>query len=301
MFPEVTVIITTYNRSQLLPNAIESVLEQTFKGFELLVVDNGSTDNTRSIVEQYKDDRVKYILNDEPTGSCAAPRNLGIKIAKSKYIAFLDDDDIWYPKKLEICTDEFEKNPEVVLVCHAQNIVQDGKIIRVKINGPWSEDVYERLLYDGNFLSPGASLIKKEAFAQYGSFSTKNRYLGCDDYEFWIRLAKARAKFYFINDVLAEFRITGFNSSLVDPYFSLRITEMINEHLANYEASHSLSPRARERMSLLYGYVASSFFRYGNKINALKYFIKIIKYSYPNFRVILQKMILKVKNYMYSN
>ena len=94
-----TVIITTYNRRDLLPHAIQSVLGQTFTDFELLVIDNGSMDDTKFVVQAIKDDRIKYVLNPKPTQSCDAPRNLGIEIAQGKFISFLDDDDIWYPRK----------------------------------------------------------------------------------------------------------------------------------------------------------------------------------------------------------
>jgi len=88
--PTVTGIIGTYNRAELLRDAIDSVLKQTCQDWELLVVDNGSTDQTRTVVAGYRDARVRYILNGTPTGSCAAPRNIGIQQARGRYLAFLD-------------------------------------------------------------------------------------------------------------------------------------------------------------------------------------------------------------------
>ena len=99
-----TVIITTFNRENLLPRAIQSVRSQTFSDFELLVIDNGSTDHTKEVVQSIKDNRIKYVFNTNPSQSCDAPRNLGIQLARGNLISFLDDDDIWYPQKLKKVT-----------------------------------------------------------------------------------------------------------------------------------------------------------------------------------------------------
>ena len=133
--PTVTGIIGTYNRAELLRDAIDSVLKQTCQDWELLVVDNGSTDQTRTVVAGYRDARVRYILNEAPTGSCAAPRNIGIQQARGRYVAFLDDDDVWYPDKLAVCVRELEAHPDAALVCHAQRVVQDGRFVTVSV---WS-------------------------------------------------------------------------------------------------------------------------------------------------------------------
>src|SRR3989344_7750625 len=98
----VSVIIPTYNRASLLSRAIESVMNQTFKDFELIIVDDGSIDNTRDMVERFRrmDARVKY-LRQENSGTPASPLNIGIKNSQGEYLAFLDDDDEWLPQKLE--------------------------------------------------------------------------------------------------------------------------------------------------------------------------------------------------------
>ena len=98
--PFFTVVIPTYNRSKLLKGAIQSVLKQTYENFELIVVDDASTDNTKNIVKSFYDNRIRYMMNYHAKGGAGA-RNAGIFIAKGKWVAFLDDDDIWLPEKLE--------------------------------------------------------------------------------------------------------------------------------------------------------------------------------------------------------
>ena len=100
--PTVSVIIPTYNRAHLVGRAIQSVLNQTYQDFELIIIDDSSTDNTEDIIKEFqkKDERIKYIRHDKNKGGSAA-RNTGIKVAKGEYIAFLDCDDEWLPEKLE--------------------------------------------------------------------------------------------------------------------------------------------------------------------------------------------------------
>src|SRR5438132_12765470 len=98
--PTVSVIIATHNRARLLRRAIHSVLAQTFEDWELLVVDDGSTDNTETIAVSLQDLRICYLRHEVNRGLSAA-RNTGIRISRGEYVAFLDDDDEWLPKKLE--------------------------------------------------------------------------------------------------------------------------------------------------------------------------------------------------------
>ena len=107
--PFFTVVIPTYNRAELLKEAIQSVFDQTFENFELIVIDDHSTDKTKDVVSSFHDSRIKYILNDHAKGG-AGTRNAGIFRAKGEWIAFLDDDDIWLPKKLEL---QYKKIQEI--------------------------------------------------------------------------------------------------------------------------------------------------------------------------------------------
>ena len=97
----VSVIIPTYNRETVIGRAIESVLKQTYPHFELLIIDDGSTDQTKRVVERIADERIRYILLEE-NGGVARARNVGIAEAQYDYIAFLDSDDEWMPEKLEL-------------------------------------------------------------------------------------------------------------------------------------------------------------------------------------------------------
>ena len=108
----VSVIIPTWNRSNLIPTAINSVLNQTYKDWELIIVDDGSTDNTEEVIKKFQtnDTRIKFIKHKENSGGCSAQKIQGVKNALGNYIAFLDSDDEWLPTKLEEQLDLFKKS-----------------------------------------------------------------------------------------------------------------------------------------------------------------------------------------------
>jgi len=116
--PKVSIIIPTYNRARFLKEAIESVFNQTYLDYELIVVDDGSEDNTKQIITRYKD-RLTY--TDIPHQGVSKARNTGINLAQGEFICFLDSDDLWLPKKLEAQMDFFNSHPDA-LICQTEEI-----------------------------------------------------------------------------------------------------------------------------------------------------------------------------------
>ena len=120
--PLVSIIIPTYNHANFLGKALRSLLDQTFKNWEALVIDNQSSDGTNKIIKKFKDSRIKYFKISNK-GIIAKSRNLGIKASKGKWIAFLDSDDWWTKNKLEVCVKNISRN--VDLIYHDLEIVYD--------------------------------------------------------------------------------------------------------------------------------------------------------------------------------
>lgn len=121
--PKVSVIIPTYNRGFIIRKSIDSVLKQTFEDFELIIVDDGSTDNTKEVVNSYGDSRIRYIYQGN-SGACAA-RNKGISVAQGNYISFHDSDDEWFPTKLEIQLSMLERTDADIVTCQMIRINED--------------------------------------------------------------------------------------------------------------------------------------------------------------------------------
>lgn len=179
---EVSVIIPTYNRANFLKEAIDSVLSQTFNNFELIVVDDGSTDNTRDIIAKYSP-KIKYIY--QPNAGVSAARNRGISATKCRYISFLDSDDLWKPSKLECQVDFMENNADSLISYTEEIWIRKGK----RVNPRKRHQKYSGWIFDKVLplctVSPSSSMIECSVFSDVGCFDESLP--ACEDYDFWIR------------------------------------------------------------------------------------------------------------------
>lgn len=181
----VSVVIPTFNRSAKLLRALRSVFAQTFKQFEILVIDDGS-DNSAELVQGEFGDGVVYLRGH--AAGVAAARNLGIARSLGQYVAFLDADDWWYPEKLETFIVAARAHPDTGLFYSKMHIVNEGgDIIRatpIRTRGPV---VYPEIA-EGNFIFNSTVVVKKSCVDQVGGFDTTLS--GCEDWELWIRVAR---------------------------------------------------------------------------------------------------------------
>ncbi len=181
--PVVSVVIPTYNRLPKVKDAIDSVLSQTYRDFEFWVVDDGSTDGTGEALRVFGN-KIKYISQDNRGASAA--RNLGARVSRGKYLAFLDSDDLWEPEKLEIQVKCMEENPQFPL-CYTDEIwIRKG--IRVnpkKRHGKYSGWIFEKCL-PLCIISPSSALMRRALFEETGGFDETLPV--CEDYDFWLRV-----------------------------------------------------------------------------------------------------------------
>ncbi|MDR7666384.1 glycosyltransferase [Methanosarcina sp. Z-7115] len=187
--PGVSVVIPTYNRAHLISRAIQSVLDQTYQDLEIIVVDDGSIDNTGEIIKSFQDTKLKYIRYNKNKGASAA-RNTGIKAAKGKYIAFQDSDDEWFPDKLERQMEVFGDAPPEVGVVYSgfYRIEADKKIYFPSDRFTQKEGNIHNELLKGNFVGTPTVLIKKECFENTKYFDENLPAL--EDWELWIEISK---------------------------------------------------------------------------------------------------------------
>ena len=184
--PLVSVIIPTYNRADYIAEAIDSVLGQTYPAIEIIVIDDGSTDDSRAIVERFGP-KVHYVLQDNAERGAA--RNHGLRLAKGKYIAFLDSDDLWLPTKAEEDVAFLERNPGVGLLCtDAIQIDGDGKELKVLRAKAASGRVSDNLLRH-NFVLMAAHLARTSLLREIGGFREERQLAGSEDWEMWVRLS----------------------------------------------------------------------------------------------------------------
>ncbi len=188
---KVSIIIPSYNRAYCIERSVRSVLEQTYREFELLIVDDASTDNTKQVVESIQDDRIRYIRLTENKGASGA-RNEGIRQAAYEYIAFQDSDDVWKPDKLEKQMQVLTANPQAGLVyCAYEEQRYDGDISIVPDEQmPLYDkqgDIYHKLLCRNTIGAPTV-LARRECFLKAGLFYESMTCL--EDWELFVRIAK---------------------------------------------------------------------------------------------------------------
>jgi len=181
----ISIIIPVYNRIEELKRAIQSVLNQTYKYFELIIVDDGSEYDIRNIVNKFSDNRIKYLRNDENKG-VSYSRNKGIKSSNFNLIAFLDSDDEWIKTKLEEQIKYLNNNPNIRLVHTDEIWIKNGKKINQKKRHKKSGgDIFIRSL-ELCLISPSSVLLKKDLFNDYGYFD--ENLIVCEDYDLWLRI-----------------------------------------------------------------------------------------------------------------
>lgn len=208
--PLISVILTTYNLEEFVEESINSILNQTYTNFELLIVDDGSTDKTKEIIEDIaeKDKRIKFfsILH---TGLPASVRNFGIKHSKGELIAFIDGDDLWTKRKLEDQLMRLKKNPDSVLVYSASftfgNVNFFSPFYEVLPLPYKSVKTKEDLIQKGNAIPLSTVLVKREYIEKTAGFDEDTE-LKIEDYDFWLRLSEY-GNFLFVPRIHLYYRI----------------------------------------------------------------------------------------------
>jgi glycosyltransferase involved in cell wall biosynthesis len=187
--PLISVIMPTYNHGRFIGEAIRSVLDQTYKNFELIVVDNHSEDNTEERVRSFGDARIKY-FKFRNNDVIASSRNFGIKRSSGRYIAFLDSDDMWLPFKLRSQVDCMEKNSDAGLMYTKCLVMKDGKTYRTApCMNLYNGCVFGRMILMTN-VPILTAMIRKEVVEKIGLFDEDVNLVAVEDWDYWIRLSK---------------------------------------------------------------------------------------------------------------
>lgn len=172
-----------YNAEKYIGEAIESILNQTFQDFELIIIDDGSTDNTFQLIKAIRSEKIVLLQTPQNSGASAS-RNLGISVARGEYIAFLDADDWAYPQRLQKQVDFLDKNPQIGLVGTWTEIVDEsGKFIDEFVSEIPQNQIAPRLLFHNCFATSSVALRK-----EFAAYQFDNTYLLAEDYELWLRL-----------------------------------------------------------------------------------------------------------------
>jgi glycosyltransferase involved in cell wall biosynthesis len=209
--PIISVITPAYNADQFIAETIESVLAQTFSNWEMLIVDDGSVDDTATIIKKYAniDKRIKYL--HQTNSKQGKARNLAIQHAKGEYLAFIDADDLWHPQKLEKQMEVFEANPNVDLIFTNGLVFKDNKDNVINTFSHPGGELLDQYIYPkmlNGYTFPNLSVItKKEKIIKLGGFCEDLRVQNCEDYQMWLRLVDDRNVVYCIDELLFYYRL----------------------------------------------------------------------------------------------
>jgi len=263
--PLVSVVIPTYNSAQFVGDAVKSVLEQTYSRHEIIVVDDGSTDNTKEVLQLFGE-RIQYI-HQENRGPSAA-RNTGIRLAKGAYICFLDADDLWLPGKLEVQVSFMERHKDVGLVLSDHEEFDSTGIVSESFLGAKSfhseivsaepiKEAFMKLVVE-NFISTPTAMIRSRCFEKSGLFDETLK--SVEDRDLWLRVS-AHFKIACLPIVFCRRRLHGSNISQEQEHSTAGRIKTLEKNRSSFP---HLAPRAVWHRELGNAYCRLAYFRLQN-------------------------------------
>lgn len=209
--PTISVVIPTYNRARYLPEAIQSVLNQTYRDFEIIVVDDGSTDDTQSILQAWiGQGLIRYHYQDN--AGVSAARNTGVELAQGRLIAFLDSDDLFMPAKLEKQVAIFEQTPDLGFVhCSFMKFNDQGQHLGERNTSRFQGRVYPRMLHEWSVLmATPCMLMRKDVLEEVGGYDEHMTW--AEDLDLWRRIAR-HYPIDLVPEVLVKVRVHDASAS----------------------------------------------------------------------------------------
>ena len=205
--PVVSVVLPVYNGERFLRDAMDSILHQTFADFEFIIIDDGSTDGTGSIIRSFKDPRI-HVLRHEHNQGIVDSLNHGIQKATGKYICRMDADDVSLPTRLERQMEFLEKNSDVA-VLGTNTIVINGESTEIRRESyPQSHKEIMKRIFIGNPFAHGTTVMRLEVLKESGTYD--GRFLHNEDYDLWLRIA-SRHSLANLDEALVKRRVHGSN------------------------------------------------------------------------------------------
>lgn len=269
----VSIIIPAYNAAVYIREAVDSALAQTYPNCEVIVVDDGSTDNTRVILEPYINARkIQYIY--QPNKGLSGARNTGIRAAKGEYIALLDADDLFLPTKIERQIKYLTENPSCDVsysdLYHFWD-EEPNKLLKLNYKYYSGEEVLSHLLWN-HFIAPLTVVLRRSVFNRFGYFEENLR--RSEDLDFWLRLAYGGAEICFLPEILAKLRmrkttnLQGLESQPQVKLTGLQVVERLNDRMtAGDKEKYQMSEVIKfYRQKVAFAYILT-----GNKQEAKKY------------------------------
>jgi len=284
--PTFSIIIPTYNRAQRLSKCLQSLADQTYKNFEVIVADDGSIDDTSTVVASFSAElNLKYIYS-ENWGGPARPRNLAIEASIANWICFLDSDDWWYPSKLEVV---YRYLNIADIIYHDCDIYNNDNFIKFKRNRSRQlhAPVFIDLMVHGPAIVNSSVTVKKDILNKVGKLAEDRLLISVEDFDLWLKISRVTDRFHYINKSLGAYRTNDNNISQASDFQIERYNTVYNKHI------YLLDENNRKRSLLLQCYfIGRSKQKMMSYESAITYFIKSLKSN--NYKIKLKSMLLIV-------
>lgn len=264
--PLVSVVIPAYNYADFLPETLQSIIGQTYAPIETIVVDDGSTDDTRAVVESFANHPITYL--SQPNAGQAAARNYGIRTARGEFVAFCDADDVWLPHKLSTQMKVFFRNP-------AADIVYCD-VFKFSAAGVWPKTLWQEkgieprrggreclaALCQRNFIPGAMTVVRRSAFERFGYYDESLRV--CEEYSLWLHMITRGARIDYAYEPLARYRQHARQITANIGRIEAGNLCVIKQALALPETKPFLTPPLREkRLARIYGASAKRYLLHG--------------------------------------
>ena len=295
MQPLVSVIMPAYNAERYIADSIQTVFAQTYSCWELIVVDDGSTDQTGEIVRALAagESRIKYVHQEN--GRLGKARNTGILNSSGELIAFLDSDDLWLPEKLELQVHTRQATEADVVFtggyifsdANTQDETRSFPLVRGRLSG---KDLLDRLL-QFNFIPVMSVMMKRKCFDEAGPFEEARLFHGCEDYDLWLKLAKNGAVFHGMDQKLVRYRRHAGAMTHKDSHVLKPMLLVVQRHMTD-----STMPEAdkRQRIRRLYRELIAALLDEGKPAEAGEYLNELAAWDKPGIVTAIQKRLLRL-------
>jgi len=289
--PKVSVVIPTFKRSHIISRSVQSVLNQSYRDFEIIVVNDGFKDNTEEVLKSFNDKRIKYLEHDQNMGQSAA-RNTGIKAARGQYIAFQDSDDEWLPEKLAKQMRVFETSSPHVGVVYTQRWSTADNI---NFHIPFSKtnikvDSFRKNLLQRSLITPQSAMVLADCFKKAGFFDESLHHL--EDWELWIRISKYY-EFKFLNEPLVKVYHENDNISGNQDNLIKAMESILSKHFENFKGA------GKRILAMQYYSLGNLLCRNGDFSRGRKYLLQAIRTNPFNLKYFLTILVsfLELKDY----
>ena len=240
MTPLISVVIPVYNRCEELRRALASLASQTIRNFEVIVCDDGSTDDIRGVVESFVNRIDLHYQRIENSGGPARPRNVAIRVARGEWISFLDSDDWWDDNRLEIIITELHN--DIDFLYHNLRVVNSSNLSRAPerrtvIGEPLRCEALRHMALFGNPVPNSAAVVRRSLLEKIGGISEDREIVAVEDFDTWLRLLEAGARILYVDRILGSYFVGEDGISKISLKHIERQNELFRRHVFRFDSS----------------------------------------------------------------